>query len=553
MNFLSNWYSRFKKPDPLARRSSSSEDGSPSVSSRKSAPSPGGDDFDQFLVSWVSGSRRKLTAPYITRLLEDAENGSPRDQAELFLAILEKEPVIAAHMQTRILAVLGCKWTITQSDQLARRSLPGEDGSDFLKKALSGAGFYALQKHLLSAIYMGYAGSAIVWEPGGGGIRGFVHVHPSNWLFDLTGNPALMGLDGKEHSLGEYHPDQFVFHTHQMKPGIPSTGGLLRALAWLYFFKHYALRDRSRYLERFGMPFVLATISKDDFENDDIRNRILHSLSKMGSDGSGVVTQGSEIKIESPSGSSGGDYDNWFSYIDDIFALLILGQIASSKEAGGLSKGQMQENVRQDILAADCECLMETVNRQIVRPLESFKWGTGSLKFSIDYLPGDDLKAKAEIIKILHESGYIVAMEYIAKTFNMPVKTKPEAPGKSGTSDESGLSDLSDRRGTPGEDGSDFAAREEYFASLTENTLQGLFDGDAMGAFYNPLKAEIKKIFGELNPDDENLENAFRERVAAFFESYPDLYAEMDGLALEKVLSGAMLSAALRGITSKRK
>jgi phage gp29-like protein len=200
-------------------------------------------------------------------------------------------------------------------------------------------------------------------------------------------------------------------------------------LLWLYFFKHYALKDKARYLERFGIPFMLAKIRRDDFDDDENRLRILNSMSKMGSDGVGIVTENSDVQVLN--GISGGNpeaFRNWFSYIDDIFALTILGQTASSKNASGMSRGQIQENVRRDLLEADAHNLENTVNRQIMVPLEKFRYGTeGQFRFHIEYQKKENLKDKAEIVrtvaesvKIFRECGYSIDHEKIAGIFEIP-------------------------------------------------------------------------------------------------------------------------------------
>lgn len=380
------------------------------------------EDFDQFLVNWTSHTRTKISASLITNILSGAEEGCPQEQAALFQTIMEKEPVITAHIQTRILSVLASDWNITASKAQDNESA---GKAEELYSILKNAGMYMLMKHLLNALPTGYAGSAIIWGEGGMKVESFKHIHPSSWLFDAAGNPALSAFDGKARPLSEYHPSQFVFHTHQLKPGIAACGGILRTLVWLYFFKHYALRDRARYLERFGIPFVMAKISRDDFENDSIKNQILNSLHKMGSDGVGLITADSSVDVVNTSPANGGsDFHEWFAYIDSIYALVILGQVATSKEASGMSKGQIQENVRTDILEADCRCLSETLNRQLISPLENFRYGTQSCELVLNFEKTENLMQRAEIVKILTEAGFVIDSQYIQKTFGVPLLSK---------------------------------------------------------------------------------------------------------------------------------
>ncbi|MEI3004027.1 MAG: hypothetical protein V8T87_05325 [Victivallales bacterium] len=100
-------------------------------------------------------------------------------------------------MQTRILAVPACDWTIQGTD--ARRTAE-------VRAILEKAGLHALMRHLLDALALGYSGAAIIWGEGGADISAFRKVDPSNWQFDLSGNPALMTVSGKIRSLAEYIP-----------------------------------------------------------------------------------------------------------------------------------------------------------------------------------------------------------------------------------------------------------------------------------------------------------------------------------------------------------
>ena len=351
-------------------------------------------DFDEFAFSWTALNDPKLNAGLIRRLLSAANEGAPSEQAALYRLLLEKEPAVTAHMQTRILAVLACDWSI-QGDDAAHVAE--------VRSIFERARIHALMRHLLDALALGYSGAALIWGEGGKEITAFRKIDPSNWQFDLGGNPALLTLSGRIRSLAEYHPNQFVLHTHKLQSGPCSRGGLLRPLVWLYFFKHYAMRDRARYLEKFGIPFIIAKIRDDDFENESVRTSILQSLSKIGSDGTG--------------------------YIDKLFAMLILGQTASSGSASGFSRGQIQENVRCDILEADCRNLMETINTQILAPLERFRYGTeGTLAFKLDYASPENLTEKAQIVKILAESGFSPDRAWVEKTFC--IKLDQSASGK---------------------------------------------------------------------------------------------------------------------------
>ncbi len=400
-----DFIARFKAPD--------AGEGRPGAFA-KSAPKSAPGDFDDYLASWVSFTGAKVGAPLIGRLLSGADEGMASELAALFQTILEKEPVAAAHLQTRVLSVLSCDWSVQGEDPAKAREA---------ERLLRDAKMHSLLRHLLDAIGTGYSGAAVLWGEGGSSIRGFKPVHPTNWTFDLLGNPGLLTRSGVERPLASYHPFQFVFHTHSLKPGIPSRGGLLRSLVWLYFFKHYAMRDQARYLERFGMPFVLAKIRREDFDDSGVRSGILDSLAKVGSDGVAVVTEGSELQVVNGASASSADYKGWLEYIDEVFALLILGQTASSGKASGLSRGQMQENVRRDIIEADCRSLMETVDSQLLGPLEECLYGTrGTLRFKLDYSSPESLTERAQVLKSLSEAGFQADPAWVERSFGIQLR-----------------------------------------------------------------------------------------------------------------------------------
>jgi len=378
-----------------------------------------GSEFDEFVSSWGRGGEQPLNVRRIRALLADADEGEPSGLATLFRRILESEPAITAHLQTRIFSVLACDWSIMAAE-------PGQASAEKIAETariLRTAGIHDLVRHLLSATAYGYAGAAILWEEGGKGIRGFKPFDPANFRFDLCGNPALIKANGHEKPFAEYHENQFVFHTHAIQNTMPSRGGLLRPLVWLFFFKYYAMRDRARYLERFGIPFIAAKIRDEDFESEAVRAELMRSLSKLGSDGVGLLNEGAEMQVISPTGSSSADYQSWLDYIDSLCTRLILGQTATSSDGNGFSGGAVQENVRRDLIEADCRGLMETVNRDILAPLEKFRWGTeGTLVFNLDFAGPENLLEKAQIVEKLTSAGITVDPAWIEKTFGIALQ-----------------------------------------------------------------------------------------------------------------------------------
>jgi len=502
--------------------------------SRIPTPQAQGENFDEFLISWISHTRTQLSPVKILNILECADEGQSQDQAALFQVIQEKEPIISAHLQTRKLAVLGADWSIQHED---------EKKQDELTSILERAKLRKLIEHLTDAISTGYAGAAIDWLPGGSGIKRFVNVMPQNWVFDAGGYPAVVPATGQPKGISEYPPYQFAFHVQSMKPGIPSRGGLLRSLVWLYFFKSFGIKNYNRYLERFGIPFTVATINPKEFEHGGRVTAILSMLQNMGASGVAAIPDGSSVVMNNPTTGAGNDaYFQWFRYIDDVFALLILGQLATSGDAGGLSKGQAQENVRNDILEADCRNMMDTLTEQVVRPLERFKYGTEEAYLHMAFEPPADKKAQADVVSTLASAGFKAKREWVEETFDIPLEDAPTAVDKQ------------DGKQTALSDDPDGDKRETFISKLTAAALDRVYrDSESMAAMTAPLQAEIRKVFADMDPDAEDILTQFKGRVQALFDAYPEVYDRMDPAKLEGDLQSAIITANIQGNNSQKK
>ena len=376
----------------------------------------------EFYTNFMSYSQLRLSLPIISNILLAGEMGNPIDQALLFKVVQEKEPPIAAHLQTRRLAIQACDWSI-----LPKKNAKNQEKANYkaaiMTDILQEAGLDDFKAHLTGAVGDGYAGGLIDWAAGGSKINGFHQADQANWAFSRNANVACRDALGRLIVIDEDNCHQFVLHKYQMKSGIPSTGGLLRVLLWTYFFKHRGEMQQARFLEKYGIPFIIAKIRQEDYIDPEIREGIQRGLADVGSDGVAVVTEGTEIQIANPpTTSANSSFTNWFKYLDDHYAILILGQKASMSEGGGMNNGQIQDNVRRDILKGDCRGLKATIQNQIIRPLEYFKWGTNDCMFDIVDESTEAQKDKATVIQMAANANYKPTPESVAQALKMPIQ-----------------------------------------------------------------------------------------------------------------------------------
>ncbi len=500
--------------------------------------------------------RFKLTPDRLAAIISDADAGDPREQAALFSTIQEKEPIIGAHLQTRRLAVLSCPWEI--------RSDAHPKEAEAMTKELQKAGLSRAMGHLLDAVGTGYAGVSVDWEPGAARVKGFVPIMPDVFMFDEGGFPAIIPYVGaSEKPISEYHPAQILYVTGEAKIGLPCRKGLMRTLLWMYLFKNAAFRDWGVFLERFGIPFILGKIPSGDFNNKEKRETLLKALLGVRSGGVGVGTTETDMQILN--GAASGNqtaYEAYQRYCDEIITLCILGQLASSDKAGGLSKGTAQEQVRQDILAADCNMLSEVINGHLVRYMAelSYSLPPDDFEFVIDYELPEDMNISAERdAKIAAATGCKLSRKYAMEKYGVELE-EPEPPppqlqmpnnvGKNGNK--------SDNEGENGNDGGDNGGKPSaQFSDLqgigpadkiVKAAMSRMVEADAFAAWRIPIDGAIAKVFGDLDPESETLVEDFRERAPKFLEARPGLMDAFTADDFVKNLQGALLASYLNGI-----
>lgn len=509
------------------------------------------DRSDDLLLSIISdyqeASKYRLTPSRLVQIITDADAGDPREQAALFPTLLEKEPLLAAHLNTRRLAVLSKPWRVQSKKQ---PELAAE-----ISDALAKAGLQKAMGWLLAAVGHGYAGVAVDWLEGGAGIAGFRPIANDRWLFDEGGNPALSGADGRPIPLAEFHPAQIMFLVNDGAAGLPCRAGLLRTLLWLHMFKNAAFTEWNRFLERFGMPFLLGKIPSGDFSDEKKRKDLLASLLQVRSGGAGVGT--TETTMDLLNGAAGNNSEAFEShqrYCDEIMTLTVLGQLASSDRGSGLSQGGMQEEVRQDLLEADCAMLSEVVQNRLVDWLCRLRYGlddTSDMCFVIDCQKAEDLNVRADRDeKIARAAGCKLKRDYVAEVYGVDLEEpEPEPamiPGAPPAGKKAGDEDIDDDDGQTAmtDEGRKVAKAGDR---LIRATLARMVDEDALAAWRLPIDAAVRKSFGDLDPGDPELVEKFRERAPAFLASLPGVMDQFDARAFDDALHGALLAGFLNG------
>lgn len=378
------------------------------------------------------------TPARLTALFQAANSGDIEQLCLCGREILERNWDIQGAMDQRADALCGVGWEI-------RPGGPGEaakQAADAFAAALDDTGFslgstdrpetfQELLRNLLDAVILPFAAAEIVWKDGGA-LEGFQTIEPHCFTLRNSMVPRLITDEFPDGM--ELEPDKFIIHQHRRRPD-PARSGKIRVLAWLHCLQNWPLKDLFSFIERFGMPFVVARVDQNTWENErDVLQRIIRSF---GPDGGGIFTNSTEIQLLNAA-NTGGDnvYFRALEFCHNAIYTLLVGQLASSGDSAGMSNGDAQSAVRQDILEADARAIESTIRAQIAAPWTRFQFGEAVPvpKFHFKVEPPEDEKAtadknlvRAQTIQTLAGAGYKADVAAVSKIFGLPLTYEPAA------------------------------------------------------------------------------------------------------------------------------
>lgn len=371
---------------------------------------------------------RAVTPQKIDAIMRAANSGDTALQCQLALELEEKNWDIAHAVQTRRQALLGVKWDIVPGGESPADKKAAED----YKAALESCGrhqeldgFDNLLADLSGALLPGFAVAELVWGSGGS-LAGFQSIEQRH--FSFVDEPRIPRLVTTDHPSGiELDPVKFLYHNRRVRGGDPARGGLIRPLAWLHCFSNLNLKDLLRFIERYGMPFTVARVDQQSWDNERVKLKQL--VRSFGPDGGGVFTKATELEMLQADKNSGDVYFKLLEYVGEAITKVLLGQTATAGDGGGWSNDNAQAQVRQDLLEADCDSVANAVNTGLTPWWMAFNAPeTAAIpKMIFRYEPPEDKKALADTVKTLYDGGFEADEEEMSERFGIKLTKKTEA------------------------------------------------------------------------------------------------------------------------------
>ena len=360
------------------------------------------------------------TPASLQRIMSAANAGDTEQLCLCGREMLERNWDIIGALEQRSAALLGCEFDIqpggdTELDAAAAKAF---------EKELRSAGelneldtFHDLLAHLTGAVVMPFAAAEIVWGEGGS-LEGFAPIEAHHFTLRDSFVPRLVCDEYPNGMPEEKAKHRFIFHQFKKKSD-PARSGLIRVLAWLHCFQNWPIKDLFSFIERFGMPFVVAKVDQNAWDNE---RAVLHSLIRnFGPNGGGVFTKATELQLLNAS-NTGGDnvYFRALEFTHNAIYTLLCGQLASSGDSSGMSNGSAQTAVRQDILEADARSVESTVRARIAAPWTAFHFnGAAVPKLHFKIEPPEDQVHLAKVIYTLAQAGFKADPQELSERFGL--------------------------------------------------------------------------------------------------------------------------------------
>lgn len=371
-----------------------------------------------------------LTPERLAAVLKEADAGDLRRQAELFDQLEERDAHIIGETSKRRNVILDADFELTPASDDARDVRIAEDVEENLLGVTDWADTLV---SLQDAVGKGFASFELHWDTSEdqAGVEEFEFLEQKRFLFTdskgvLSRTPRLITDDDP---MGVDIPAwKTIIHRYGGASGHVTRSGIYRICAWWYLFKNYSIKDWVIFCEVFGMPLRVGKYDTGASESD--KEALWNAVKAIGTDAAGVISKATEIEfITGNNGTASSDlYENLARFGNKEISKSILGSTltADSDGKGSYALGNVHNDVRIDLINADCRAIASTIRTQLIRPYVGFNygWDTPVPKYAGGF-KSEDLKTHMEVLDKFADRMDI-PVSHVRKKYGIPEPQKDD-------------------------------------------------------------------------------------------------------------------------------
>lgn len=365
-----------------------------------------------------------LTPVRLANLLRDAETGNGRAYLTLAMEMEERYHHYSSQVQTRRLAIEGIEATVQSKEGVPPKI------TDAVLELVEDSSFADAVGDLSDGIAKGYAATEMMWEYQNKLLRPVEYKWRDQrfFVFDKLSLTKMRLATDTDPIEGTELPDhKFIQHMPRSKVGIPIRTGLARPAAWAYIIQAFALKDWSAFSEIYGVPFRLGRFGPNASEGD--KRSLLRAVRHISNDGAAIAPAGMEIEFHKVEGQHGAAvFGELIEYIDRNVSKLVLGQTMTSDDGSSMAQAKIHNDVRLDILKADCRQLAQTINRDLIKKFVAFNFGPQEVYPQLEFpvAEPEDTKALSDNLAKMVPLGLRVSQRAVREKLGLPEPQKDE-------------------------------------------------------------------------------------------------------------------------------
>lgn len=356
-----------------------------------------------------------LTPERLGTIIRDASVGEARAYLTLAQEMEERYLHYASQLQTRRLAISSVEHTI-ESEGISAKIV------EAVEDLLSDDGFDTARHHLTDGIAKSYAVVEMLWEYERGRLRPVRYVDRDQRFFQfdrLTLRELRLAVDGVTEGQALTQA-KYLRHMPEPRSGIAIRRGIALPAAWAYLIQQFTLQDWAAFSEVYGMPLRVGKYNASASGSD--KRTLLKAVCSIANDAAAIIPAGMEIEFHEVSGANGAAvFGGLLDYVDKQISKLVVGQTMTSDDGSSLGQAKIHNEVRLDILRADCKQLAATINRDLIRPFVELNFGPQE-RYPVLQLPvpdPEDVKALSDSLGILVPLGLKVKQSEIREKLGL--------------------------------------------------------------------------------------------------------------------------------------
>ena len=471
----------------------------------------------------------RLSPERLAAILRDVRSGEcPAEYLELAQDMEMRDLHYRSVLSTRKDAVCGLEIRVEPaSDDRKDIEIAQAVENDIIKNRA--ARFVPLLRDMLDALAKGFSVNEITWDTSGKTWKPkkYVWKDPRWFQYDKETGQTLMLRDELTTELHTLIQNKFIIHEPHLISGTQIAGGLALPALFYFMLKSYDVTSWAAFIDRYGFPIRLGKYSRKATQ-DDIKT-LRRAIASIGADFGAVIPEGATIEIiESKTSSENTDaYQKMATWIDKQISKLVLGQTMTTDDGSSRAQGEVHEEVRQDIAAADSIAIADTLNSSLVVPYVNFNFGVQERYPEIVLYKPDEKNIEQIVSSIekLAPHGLTVRADEVRSLLGL---SKPEEK------DEviGGRMPIDDFSGTGIEQNS---ATKELNAAVSQRTesdssfvsdVESDYSGDLI-----PISDEIAEVLEKASDKAIDFDSFKKELLRLSSEWSPDKIADLMAIA----------------------